>query len=112
MRIPRTIESFLPHVSGPARQAYEISSRLEQRGILSPVVTSYLDVDSAQPARETMGPVSVTRLPVVLRVMRYGITPGLTRHLRGADIIHSHNYRNYLTDAAFFLPAETESPSF
>jgi len=112
LRILRTIESFLPHVSGPARQAFEIARRLEERGIASPVVTSYMDVDTALPARDQLGPVSVTRLPVAFRLMRYGVTPGLKPHLRGADMIHSHNYRNYLTDAAFFLPASTAFPSF
>lgn len=111
MKILRTIESFLPYVSGPARQAHALSSRLEARGLNSPVLTSFLDVPRTLPRREILGGVSVTRLPVRGRIMRYGWTPGLARHLSGATLIHSHNYRNHLTDAAFFLPAATASPS-
>jgi hypothetical protein len=110
LNILRTIESFLPYVSGPARQAASISEKLEERGISSPVVTSYLDVDSNLPARETLGRVQVTRLPVQFRIMRYAVTSGLSQYLQGADIIHSHNYRNFQTDAAFFLPANVTPP--
>ncbi len=111
MNIVRTIESFFPHVSGPANQAFEISSRLEARGIASPVVTTTGDVDPHRPRRETFGRVSVTRLPIRGSVMRYRLTPGLGAHLRRADLIHSHNYRNYQTDFSFFLPATGKNPS-
>lgn len=105
MRILRTIESFLPFITGPARQAWGISHRLEEQGIASPVLTSTLDVGSGLSAQETIGNVHVTRLPFCLKLMRYAVTPGMASHMDGFDLIHSHNYRNYQTDRAFFLPA-------
>jgi hypothetical protein len=101
----RTIESFFPYISGPANQAYQISSRLEAlSGVHSPVLTSYCDVDPALPAMETIGNVSVTRLPVHFRLMRYCVTLGISSYLKNFDILHSHNYRNFQTDCGFFLP--------
>ncbi|QPJ60979.1 MAG: hypothetical protein G3M70_03375 [Candidatus Nitronauta litoralis] len=105
MRILRTIESFLPCITGPARQAWGISHRLEQQGIDSPVLTSTLDVGRDLPPQETIGNVQVTRLPYSLKLMRYALTPGMSSHMDDFDLIHSHNYRNYQTDRAFFLPA-------
>jgi len=104
LRILRTIETFLPNITGPSNQAYEISARLETRGIHSPVLTTYLDVDPSLPAKETVGPVQVTRLPIQFRIMRYAVSLSQFFHLRRYDILHSHNYRNFQTDCAFFLP--------
>ena len=44
MKIIRTIESFYPKVTGPANQAFMISSLLEKKGIESPVFTTNFDV--------------------------------------------------------------------
>ncbi len=110
MKVLRTIESFLPCVTGPARQAFAISQHLEAKGIASPVLTSTLDVDPTLPAQETLDGVHVTRLPHCLRFMRYAVTPGMTQHMQGYDLIHSHNYRNFQTDRAFFLPAIADYP--
>ncbi len=104
MKVLRTIETFLPYISGPANQAWQISNRLEALGVHSPVLTSYCDVDPALPSKETIGNVSVTRLPIQLRLMRYCMTLGLGKHLGDFDILHSHNYRNFQTDGGFFLP--------
>lgn len=108
----RTIESFLPAITGPARQAFEISRRLKPHGIASPVLTSTLDIDPTLPRESDIDGVCVTRLPCCFKLMRYAVTPGMARHLQGFDIVHSHNYRNYQTDRAFFLPAATACPSF
>jgi hypothetical protein len=101
----RTIESFFPYISGPANQAFQISTRLEAlSGVHSPVVTSYCDVDASLPAQETIGSVTVTRLPIHFRLMRYCVTLGILKHLKKFDLLHSHNYRNFQTDCGFFLP--------
>ncbi|MFQ5483239.1 MAG: glycosyltransferase family 4 protein [Nitrospinaceae bacterium] len=102
MKVLRTIESFLPKVTGPARQAWSISENLEKIGWSSPVVTTYMDVDGHLPRQETLGRVAVTRLPVAFRIMRYAVSPGMGAHLRRCDLIHSHNYRNFQTDYAYW----------
>lgn len=104
MKILRTIETFFPYISGPANQAFQISNRLEQVGINSPVLTTYCDVDPKLPAYEMIDRVHVTRLPYQFRVMRYCVSAGMPGYLTGFDILHSHNYRNFQTDCAFFLP--------
>lgn len=109
MKILRTIETFLPYVSGPAQQAYQISSRLEAMGISSPVLTSTLDIPQGLQAKDTIGDVSVTRMPVAFKFMRYAVTPRIDEQLGDCDVIHSHNYRNYQTDRAFFLPENITS---
>ncbi len=104
MRILRTIETFLPNITGPSNQAYEISKHLELRGISSPVVTTYLDVDKSLPKKEMIGPVSIKRVPIQFRIMRYAISLSMFFQLRRYEIMHCHNYRNFQTDYAFFLP--------
>lgn len=104
MKVLRTIETFLPYICGPANQAFQISDRLEGRGIPSPVLTTYCDVDPSLPARETIGRVEVTRLRNQFRLMRYCVSMGMIRHLGEFDILHAHNYRNFQTDCGFFLP--------
>ncbi len=111
MNVLRTIETFLPYICGPANQAFQISSRLEALGVHSPVLTSYCDVDPALPKKETIGRVSVTRLPIQLRLMRYSVTLGMRKQLGDFDILHSHNYRNFQTDGGFFLPERKRNRS-
>lgn len=113
MIVLRTIESFFPYISGPANQAYQISTRLEALSdVHSPVLTSYCDVDPSLPAQETIGKVTVTRLPIHFRLMRYCVTLGIWEHLKNFDILHSHNYRNFQTDSSFFLPRLIKNLSF
>lgn len=100
MIVARTVETFFPHVSGPAREAYELSSALEAVGIPSPVYVSRLDVGRAPPSAETLGRVRVERLPSVLRAGRYAVTPGLLPRLRRADLVDCHNLRNAQLDLA------------
>ena len=110
MKVLRTIETFFPYICGPANQAYQISSRLEASGVQSPVLTSYCDIDPALPVHETIGSVTVTRLPIQLRLMRYCVTLGISKHLRDFDMLHSHNYRNFQTDSSFFFSAIKNKP--
>lgn len=104
MNVLRTIETFFPYICGPANQAFQISNRLEKLGIHSPVLTTYCDVDPALPARELIDQVSVLRLRNQFRAMRYCVSLAMPGHLKDFDILHSHNYRNFQTDCAFFLP--------
>jgi len=100
----RTIETFLPYICGPVNQAFRISRLLEASGVRSPVLTTYSDVDPSLPRKEILDGVTVTRVPVQWRIMRYMVSLDMVRHLKNFDILHSHNYRNFQTDCGFFLP--------
>tara|TARA_Y100001960_G_C14006372_1_gene509257 strand:- start:17 stop:355 length:339 start_codon:yes stop_codon:yes gene_type:complete len=112
LNILRTIETFLPYVCGPVNQAYEISSRLEEMGICSPVLTTYCDVDSSLQREEVIGRVNVSRFKNQLQLMRYCVSLGMLARLKNFDILHAHNYRNFQSDAAFFLPASDVNLSY
>lgn len=103
MNILRTIETFLPYICGPTNQAFQISDRLEEKGISSPVFTTYADVSPDLPELEKIGRVSVHRFKSQFKVMRYLVSMGMLSHLKNFDILHSHNYRNFQTDSGFFL---------
>ena len=110
LRILRTIESFHPHRSDDIDQARQISERLEESGIQSPVLTTTLHTPASLPARERVGRVQVTRVPVQFQIKGYAVSLGMISHLRRYDIIHSHHYRNFQTDCAFFLPPTRRNP--
>ena len=112
MKVLRTIETFLPYVCGPVNQAFQISNRLEDINIHSPVLTTFCDVSSSLPQEETIDRVQVTRLRVQYQLMRYCISLEMISKLKEFDLIHSHNYRNFQTDCAFFLPLSSENLSF
>lgn len=103
MKILRTIETFLPYICGPANQAFQISHRLEEKGIASPVFTTYSDVSPDLPESEKIGRVSVHRFRSQFKIMRYLVSVGMLSQLKNFDILHSHNYRNFQTDSGFFL---------
>ena len=103
MKVLRTIETFLPYICGPANQAFQISKRLEEEGISSPVYTTYSDIPPDLPQSEKIGRVTVHRFKSQLKVMRYIISAGMLSYLKNFDILHSHNYRNFQTDSGFFL---------
>ena len=111
MKVLRTIETFLPYICGPVNQAFQISDRLERKGISSPVYTTYSDVSPALPKLETIGRVAVHRFKSQLKIMRYLVSAGMLSHRKNFDILHSHNYRNFQTDSSFFLLALKASPS-
>ncbi len=100
-RIARTIETFLPNVTGPVRQSFEIAAALERAGIRSPVYCPRIDVPATAPAEESIGGVEVHRLDESFRISRYAVTPSLPRMLEGADLVHAHNLRNAQTDLAW-----------
>jgi hypothetical protein len=103
LKILRTIETFLPNICGPANQAFQISQRLEEKGISSPVLTTYSDISINLPELETINQVSVHRFKSQFKIMRYIVSVGMLTHLKNCDILHSHNYRNFQTDSSFFL---------
>ena len=109
MKVLRTIETFLPYICGPVNQAFQISSRLEEKGVSSPVYTTYSDVSPALPKLEMIGKVPVYRFKSQLKIMRYLVSTGMLSHLKDFDILHSHNYRNFQTDSGFFLLAPKAS---
>ena len=101
MRILRTIDSFQPNLLEPAQQAWQISNRLEHKGIRSPLLTTVSDDPSVK--KETLERVEITRVPVQCSLGQYKISFGMTTYLRRYDILHSHLYRTFQTDYAFFL---------
>ncbi len=103
MKILRTIETFLPYICGPTNQAFQISNRLEERGIHSPVFTTYSDVDPGLAHHAKYERVSVFRFPHQFKIMRYCVSAGMLPYFKNFDILHSHNYRNFQTDSGFFL---------
>ena len=103
LKVLRTIESFLPYICGPVNQAFQISNRLEEKGISSPVYTTFSDVSSSLPKFEKIGRVSICRFKTQVKIMRYLISAGMLKQLKNFDILHSHNYRNFQTDSGFFL---------
>jgi hypothetical protein len=105
LKVLRTIETFLPYICGPVNQAFQISSRLEEKGVSSPVYTTYSDVSPALPKLEKCGKVAVHRFKSQLKIMRYLISTEMLSRLKNFDILHSHNYRNFQTDSGFFLLA-------
>jgi hypothetical protein len=105
LKVLRTIETFLPYICGPVNQAFQISDRLEEKGISSPVYTTYSDISPTLPKFETIGRVAVHRFKSQLKIMRYLVSAGMLSHFKNFDILHSHNYRNFQTDSGFFLLA-------
>ena len=103
MKVLRTIESFLPYICGPVNQAFQISNRLEEKGVSSPIYTTFSDVPSSLPKVDKIGRVSIHRFKTQVKIMRYLISAGMLTHLKNFDILHSHNYRNFQTDSGFFL---------
>lgn len=103
MNILRTIETFYPYVTGPTNQAFRISKELEQRGLRSPILTTYCDVDKDLPSSEDYRGVRVNRYKNQFRIMRYCISLGMLKGFKGFDLVHSHNYRNFQTDLGLFF---------
>ena len=103
MKILRTIESFYPYVTGPVRQAYRISAELESRNIDSPILTTYCNVDKNLPKREAHNKVDITRFKNQVQIMRYCVSLGIFSGLKDFDILHSHSYRSFQTDAGWLV---------
>lgn len=102
MKILRTIDSFQPAHRQVFQQAWQISQRLEHKGIHSPILTT-VDPDHPSPPKAMLGPVPITRVPVQFSVGRYPVSLGMITYLRNYSLIHGHIYRTFQTDCAFFL---------
>jgi len=87
----------------PAQQAWQISNRLEQKGIRSPLLTTVSSPDDRSLQKETLGQVKITRVPVQFALGQYKISFGMMTYLRQYQLLHSHLYRTFQTDCAFFL---------
>ena len=103
MRILRTIDSFQPNRHEVSQQAWQISNRLEQKGIRSPLLTTVSPTDGGSLTKETLGRVRVTRIPVQWALGKYRVSFGMMTYLRNYHILHSHLYRTFQTDCSFFL---------
>ena len=111
MIIARTIESFYPYISGPANQAYMISSLLEKNSISSPILTTDYMAEGS-PSQEEKANVNVRRFPVKAGFMRFLYTPELKKRLNAMDfdIAHAHNYRNYQAEVAYSVAKAKKKP--
>jgi hypothetical protein len=87
----------------PAQQAWQISNRLEQKGIRSPLLTTASSPDDRSPQKETLDQVKITRVPIQFALGQYKVSFGMMTYLRQYQILHSHLYRTFQTDCAFFL---------
>jgi flagellar motor switch/type III secretory pathway protein FliN len=103
LRILRTIDSFQPNRLEPAQQAWQISNRLEQKGIRSPLLTTASSSDDRSSQKETLDQVQITRVPIQFALGQYKVSFGMMTYLRRYHILHSHLYRTFQTDCAFFL---------
>ncbi len=103
MRILRTIDSFQPNSSEASRQAWQISNRLEKKGIRSPLLTTVSPSDGPSLKKEMRDRVQMTRVPVQFAAGGYKVSFGMMTYLRRYHLIHSHLYRTFQTDFPFFL---------
>ena len=110
MKVLRTIETFYPYVCGPANLAFRVSQGLYERGISSPVLTTYCDVNGNLPSVEKIQDVEVHRYQYQARMMRYCVSLGMAEAFRDYDILHSHNYRNFQSDMAFVFSRFHKKP--
>lgn len=107
----RTIPSFFPEVTGPAKQALRISSELEKRDIVSPILTSDFRAKTS-PDKELVEGVRVQRFHDFGGYMQYHFIPGIVIPLlkEDYDLIHAHGYRNFMTDTAFLVSKLRSKP--
>ncbi|MBI3032842.1 glycosyltransferase family 4 protein [Candidatus Woesearchaeota archaeon] len=109
MKVIRVIETFYPNVTGPVNQAYQISLRLEQQGIHSPITTTTFKAKDAPECEHYKG-VSVERCKPWFRFLQYIITPSMISVFKNTDIIHAHNYRSFQTDLSFVMAKLLRKP--
>lgn len=109
MKVIRTIESFYPRMSGPANQAFMISSQLEKLGIKSPIITTDYGVKNVQ-NYEKMSDVDINRYHCKRAMLKYCFAPSAKKAFKEFDVIHSHNYRNYLADLGYNIAKKDKKP--
>lgn len=100
LKVLRTIESFYPYMSGPANQAFRLSKGLEERGLRSPILTTFYKAEKS-PAHEKMDGVEVFRFHSKLSFMKYFWTPGIKKLYSDFDVACGHSYRSYQTETAY-----------
>ncbi len=103
MKILRTLPAFQPDRQEVSQQAWQISNRLEEKGIRSPLLTTVSPADEGALKKETLGRVRVIRVPVQWALGNYRVSFGMMTYLRNYHILHSHLYRTFQTDCSFFL---------
>lgn len=103
MKILRIIDSFQTNGSEASRQAWQISNRLEKKGIHSPLLTTVSPSEGSSLQKETKDRVQITRVPIQFSISRYKVSFGMMTYLRQYHLIHSHLYRTFQTDFSFFL---------
>ncbi len=103
LRILRTIDSFQPNSSEASRQAWQISNRLEKKGVRSPLLTTVSPSNGPSLQKEARDRVRITRVPVQFAVGDYKVSFGMMTYLRQYHLIHCHLYRTFQTDFSFFL---------
>jgi hypothetical protein len=66
-------------------------------------LTTVSSSDDLSLKKETLGQVQITRVPVQFALGQYKVSFGMMTYLRQYHILHSHMYRTFQTDCAFFL---------
>ncbi len=109
--VARVIDIFYPYISGVANQAYFISKHLQQVGIKSPIYASKFYAKKAQDY-EIIDGIDIHRYDYSFNFMKYIYTPRIKKVLQKENysLIHSHNYRNYLTNAAVGVAKKRKKP--
>jgi glycosyltransferase involved in cell wall biosynthesis len=109
MKVIRTVEAFYPFVSGVANQAYNISKRMEEKGIKSPILTSNYRAEK-NPKNEKIRGIEVHRFPIKWNIMKYFYTPEIKTGFLEFDLVHAHNHRSYQTETAFQIAKKQGKP--
>lgn len=109
--VARVIDIFYPYISGVANQAFFISKHLQQVGIKSPIFTSKFYAKEALDY-EIIDGIDIHRYDYLFNFMKYIYTPRIKKVLQKENysLIHSHNYRNYLTNAAVGVAKKRKKP--
>lgn len=67
------------------------------------MLTTVSSSDDRSLKKETLDRVQITRVPVQFALGKYRVSFGMVTYLRQYQILHSHLYRTFQTDCAFFL---------
>jgi glycosyltransferase involved in cell wall biosynthesis len=99
MKVLRVSQEYYPLISGPTKQAHNISRQLIRQGHESPVLTTTAGT-TLPPGADEIDGVPIYRLPVKGRIMRCYFAPTLHRELdlSGVDVVHVHGWQNYLSE--------------
>ncbi len=104
MKILHTLQSFHPETDDTAQQALELSRNLQRNGATPSLLTTRTPADADLPTRETVDGIPLRRVKSGGGENGYGFCLDAATQLGRFDLVHSHSYRTFLTDCAFFLP--------